>query len=259
MKALIILSFVMMASAVDACTIFVLTDGAHALFCNNEDWSDPQTRIWFVPAASWRLGCAYVGFGNLYPQGGLNANGLAYDWVNFGVKVKWSRSPELKPVGGPASMRMLETCSTVDEAVAFYRTHWESGFVTSRILVADRSGASAIIFARDGKLQIEKDDRCRGFGYGHEVMDKMLAQRPETTPASGFDILIAARQPGKYATKYSNIYDLKSEEIYLLPHPGKSDVVKLNLGDELKKGEHMYDMPNIESELTEPLRPPRRS
>ena len=30
-----------------ACTIFVLTDKDRALFCNNEDWSNPNTRIWF--------------------------------------------------------------------------------------------------------------------------------------------------------------------------------------------------------------------
>ena len=37
---------------VHACTIFVLTDTNRALFCNNEDWSNPRTRIWFVPAGT---------------------------------------------------------------------------------------------------------------------------------------------------------------------------------------------------------------
>ncbi|MGE3309164.1 MAG: hypothetical protein AB7O66_04275, partial [Limisphaerales bacterium] len=32
-----------------ACTIILLTDGNNVLFCNNEDWSDPKTRIWFIP------------------------------------------------------------------------------------------------------------------------------------------------------------------------------------------------------------------
>jgi hypothetical protein len=34
--------------SVPACTIFVLTDTNRALFCNNEDWSNPKTRIWFI-------------------------------------------------------------------------------------------------------------------------------------------------------------------------------------------------------------------
>ena len=65
----------------DACTIFVLTDTNHAIFCNNEDWSNPKTRIWFVPAGTNYFGCAYVGFDNGFAQGGLNTEGLAFDWV----------------------------------------------------------------------------------------------------------------------------------------------------------------------------------
>jgi hypothetical protein len=36
------------SAPVHACTIFVLTDTNRALFCNNEDWSNPKTRIWFT-------------------------------------------------------------------------------------------------------------------------------------------------------------------------------------------------------------------
>lgn len=45
-----------------ACTIFVLTDTNRVLFCNNEDWINPKTRIWFVPAGPTNYGCVYVGF-----------------------------------------------------------------------------------------------------------------------------------------------------------------------------------------------------
>jgi hypothetical protein len=64
-----------------ACTIFVLTDRNRALFFNNEDWLNPKTRIWFVPAGDGYFGCAYVGFDDGYAQGGLNTKGLAFDWV----------------------------------------------------------------------------------------------------------------------------------------------------------------------------------
>ncbi|HWN95453.1 MAG TPA: hypothetical protein VNT99_10505, partial [Methylomirabilota bacterium] len=49
---------------VNACTIFVLTDAERALFFNNEDWFNPATRLWFVPAGKDHLGCAYLGFDN---------------------------------------------------------------------------------------------------------------------------------------------------------------------------------------------------
>lgn len=47
------LVFLFFSSApVHACTIFVLTDTNQALFCNNEDWSETKTRIWFLPVTA---------------------------------------------------------------------------------------------------------------------------------------------------------------------------------------------------------------
>lgn len=65
-------AFVLAVSPASACTIFVLTDGTRTLFFNNEDWFNPATRLWFVPAAPDQLGCAFVGFDNGWAQGGVN-------------------------------------------------------------------------------------------------------------------------------------------------------------------------------------------
>ena len=45
------------AVSAHACTIFILTDENRALFCNNEDWFNRATRLWFVPAGKDHLGC----------------------------------------------------------------------------------------------------------------------------------------------------------------------------------------------------------
>jgi len=233
-----------------ACTIFVLTDTNRALFCNNEDWSDTKTRIWFLPAGDGYYGAVYVGFDNGYAQGGLNTEGLAFDWV-AGYREQWKPDPHLPVARGNSSQRMLETCVTVNDAIAFYRSHNESGFWRAKILVADRTGASVIIGARDGQLTVEPDNQCRGFGFGHQTLDAALAKHPEPTVAEGFKILRDCRQSGDYATKYSNIYDLKSGDIFLYPSPGHDDEVTLNLATELKKGAHYYEMPKIKEQLTQ--------
>ncbi len=121
--------------------------------------------------------------------------------------------------------------------------------------MADRTGASVIIGARDGQLQVEQENQCRGFGFGHEKLDAALAGKPEPTVAGGFKILRDCRQSGDYATKYSNVYDLKSGDIFLYPFPDRDDEVKMNLADELKKGGHYYDMPQIKEQLTQAPRP----
>ena len=238
----------------DACTIFVLTDAKRAVFCNNEDWSNPKSRIWFVPAGDGHLGCAYVGFDNGWAQGGLNTEGLAFDWV-AGSREEWKPGIDMKVARGNPSARMLETCATVDDAVAFFRKHRELSFAYAKILVGESSGKSVIIGAKDGKLQIEESYQCRGFGYGQQTLDKVLATTAEPTVANGAGILRACLQDGKQGTKYSNIFDLKSRDIHLIQLSKQSDGVQLNLAAELKKGEHYYDIPNISLQVTQPPMP----
>src|SRR5689334_17487099 len=186
-------------TSVNACTIFVLTDGSRTFFFNNEDFSNPNTRIWFLPATNGVYGCAYVGFDDGWAQGGANTEGLAYDWV-AGFNDKWKALHGMKRVRGNSSQRMLETCSNVGQAIEFYRTHLEPSFAKSRILIADRSGDSVIIGYQDGKLFLEESHENRGFGYGLPTLRKELSTAPEPTVANGARILRACKQQGEFAT-----------------------------------------------------------
>ena len=258
MKSVLLMAFVLSGLVIaslpaHACTIFVLTDTNHALFCNNEDWNNTNSRVWFQPAGDGYYGAVYVGFDNGYAMGGLNTEGLAFDWVG-GYKEKWEPKPQAKLVRGSSSQRMIETCVTVQDAIAFYRTHDEPGFAGSKILVADRTGASVIIGARDGQLQIYPDNQCRGFGFGRSTMEAALAKNPESTVANGFKILNDSRQSGDNATRYSNIYDLRTGDVFLRAIPGV-DEMKFNLAIELKKGGHYYDMPKIQEQLAQAPQP----
>ena len=249
---LALLSFA--AIPVSACTIFVLTDTNRALFCNNEGGTSLKTRIWFLPAGEGYYGAVYVGYDNGFAQGGLNTEGVAYDWV-AGYMEAWEPDPQLPNARGYSCPRMLEICATIADAIAFYRSHNEPAFSKAKILVADRTGASVIIGANDGKLQVEKDNQCRGFGYGEITLRMLLELNPEPTVTNGFKILRDCRQKGRYNTEYSNVYDLKTGDIFLYPFPDRDEEVKFNLAVELKKGGHYYDMPQIQEQLTQAPRP----
>lgn len=248
--SLTLVFFAFISVPIQACTIFVLTDAKRALFCNNEDYSNPVTRIWFVPPGDGFYGCVYIGFDNGWVQGGLNTEGLAFDWV-AGYMEEWESSVGMKSVRGNPSERMLETCTTIKDAITFYRKHWEPDFARAKILVADRTGASAVIGAKDGKLQVEQAHQSRGFGYGVRTLKKMLKKQPEPTVAKGFEILRACVQEGHNATKYSYIFDLKPGEIFLFRFSKWTKDVKLKLSVELEKGEHYYDIPQICKQLTQ--------
>jgi len=239
---------VVSTKSVLACTIFILTDETRALFCNNEDWFNPATRLWFIPAGHGHMGCAYIGFDNGWAQGGLNEKGLAFDWV-AGVPEKYAIDPQLKPVRGNPSERMLESCATVEDAIAFYRTYLEPDFRRSRIMIADRTGASVVIGARNGKLHFDRQHRSRGFGWANRQLEQELAKSPEPTLAASSAILRACVQPGDGGTKYSNVFDLKSAEIVLFPDPRRNDPVRLTLAAELAKGGHYYEVRRIRDQL----------
>jgi len=83
----------------------------------------------------------------------------------------------------------------------------------------------------------------------------MLAGSPEPTPANAAKILCACLQQRQYATKYFNIFYLRSGNIFLCPAPAQEDAVTLNLTAELKKGEHYYEMSEVWQQLTQAPRP----
>lgn len=79
----------------------------------------------------------------------------------------------------------------------------------------------------------------------------MLAVSSEATVANGIKILRACAQPS--ATRYSNVFDLKSGDI-LIFRPSEAER-KLNLAVELKKGAHYLDIPQIREQLKQAPRP----
>jgi hypothetical protein len=229
-----------------ACTIFVLTDERQTLFFNNEDWSNPVSRLWFTPSGENYFGCAYLGFDDGWAQGGVNDRGLSYDWV-AGFDNEWRPDPSMVRVSGNPSERMLERCATVAEAIEFYKKHREPSFATSRIMIADKTGASVIIGARDGKLFFDHSTASRGFGYAAKILADRLSPLTEIGINSGLSILSACKQEGSYATKYSNVFNLRSGEITLV-NPGNGKLVTLNIHEELKEGGHYYELSAVGEE-----------
>jgi hypothetical protein len=238
--------------AVNACTIFVLTDATRTLFFNNEDFSNPTTRIWFEPAGSNYFACAFVGFDNGWAQGGLNSEGLAFDWV-AGEERPYAAEKNLKPARGNPAARLLESCRNVDEAIAFYQKVLEPSFNRASVLIADKSGASVIVGARDGKIHFDRSTKSRGFGYGNAKVQAALREPPAPTVTAGLKLLRECKQEGMYGTKYSTVFDLRNGDI-TVSVPERPDVA-LNFQTELKKGRHYYEIPSISEQVTQPLKP----
>ena len=235
-------------SPIFACTISVLTDSSNALFLNNEDYNNPKTRIWFVSGGKDYYAAAYVGFDNGWGQGGLNEKGLAYDWV-AGAKKEYNPAKGLKKIKGNTSERMLESCATVDEAIEFFKKYEEMSFTYAQIMIADKSGDSVLIGSKNGKIFFDKKTNSRGYGFCGMKLKMIMFLNSEPTISNGEKILEECMQGGTYATKYSNVFDLKNGDIYLYRFKVWDKGIRLNLLDELKKGDHYYDIPEIQKQI----------
>jgi len=251
MKYIKVLAFSMLmiasATLAKACTIFILTDSERTLFFNNEDFSNPNTRIWFVPSGNGYMGCAYVGFDNGWAQGGVNTAGLAFDWV-AGFMDAYTPDAALIQTMGNSSERMLETCKTIEEAIKFYQTYREPSFGSSRMIIADKTGASLIIGVRNGELFFDRSVESRGFGYGYQILQKELNPATPAKLQTGTEILSDCTQAGETPTQYATIYDLRNGKIYVHPLGANKTGLDIDMKEELSKGSHYYNIPDIQKE-----------
>lgn len=242
----------------NACTIFVLTDGNNTYFFNNEDNTNPNSRIWFIPAGKNHFGCGYVGYDDGVAQGGLNTKGLAFDWY-AGKPVEYIPNESLIPIEDSTSERMLETCTNVDEAIEFYQTYREPSFAGATIIIADKTGASVIIGARNGELYFEKVLESRVLGWASSTFEKMYKPNSSIDLESGAEILekcVFPEEEGFNAgTKYSNSYNLNNGDMSFFNFKTNSETITVNLFNELDKGAHFYDMADLKHQLQEPTKP----
>jgi hypothetical protein len=224
---------------VSACTIFFFVHNGNMYFCNNEDWSDPDTEIRFHPAKRGSYAWVYFGFSNNWAQGGVNEKGLCWDWV-AGYKVDdWTHDPSKKTFKGNLSEEMIKRCADVEEAIKFLRQYNDESLSYARMMIADKKGNSAIIGWKDGKMDIQRNSGAlQAFGYKGSTVQECFASGPAER-GLGFisEVLNKAHQEGRYPTQYSNIISITEGKIYLFQSRNYEKYVEI---DYLQKLEEKY-------------------
>lgn len=234
-----------------ACTIFSITKQNTIYFCNNEDWSDYNTRLWVRPSNDNTYGAIFWGFSNYWAQGGMNEEGLSWDWT-AGYKVDdWKPDPNKPTYDGNLTQKILEECATVDEALPYYTQYNEQSFSYARTLLTDKLGNSAIVGWKDGKLMIERGvGEYQVMGYGLSKAKALLDQNVPVTIDYLASILDSAHQEGRYPTQYSNINDVKNGIVYVFYRQNFEEFITIHVHDELGKGSRNYDLSSFFSHIT---------
>ncbi len=250
-----LLLIALLATPAFPCTAFLVCGGGSVLMGNNEDYWNPNVRIWFIPAAEGRLGRVYLGYENMYPQGGMNEAGLAFDGFATG-RFPMKRQEGKEVFQGNLIDEVMATCVTVEDAIAWLSRHDLRMLETAMLMFSDKSGDSVIVegdeFVRkEGSFQVvtnfypsrQKNERemCPRFDSAVGMLEN--AEKVDLTLCRR--VLARTVQEGSAPTQYSNVFDLKRGLVYLYHFHNFEEVVVFDVAEELKKGEHIIRIPDL--------------
>ena len=248
-----------------ACTIFTAEGNGMLLAGNNEEHDDPNGEVRFEPASGDKFGTITFAFGP-FTQGGMNEQGLFFDfWAPNAFKLPpWQpgqllhdgtvpgRQPTMDEMWqictqyDVASKQMLETCATVEEAIDFFQRHYEPSFGYAHIMVADRSGASAVITWDWDKNELSvtrKSGSYQVIGIGRDAIFPRISSGSFEISVESFRDLL--KHTSMDATAYSNIYDLKQGTVYVYNRRDYENPLWFDLKTELAGGAHSFFLKDL--------------
>lgn len=243
-----------------SCTIFYVTDGINIYAGNNEDWKDPDSKMWFYPPADNKLGWIKFGWGSGFPQGGMNESGLFWDASSCAhLPMPYSEANKTK-LDFPIMQKIIESCSTIEEAREILNKYYCEDQYRGQYLIGDASGNSIIVEGDNIVLPDSNYQVLTNFYHSHPEMGgypcwrhdaaiELLTADNDLSPYFIGSVLAATHQEGKYPTQYSNIYDLKNASLYLFYSHNYEEFLEIKLADEIENELRSYDIPKLFSSV----------
>lgn len=235
------------------CSMIKLTKNGKTIVGNNEDWFNPNTRVWFENRKGGGYGAMYVGFDNLFPQGGMNEAGLVFDGFGQSFRAVTDTIGKLKISSRNISKKIMQECGTVEEVKnllnQYNRSFWSSSVLrfidkTGKYLYVD--GDSLII----GENAIFVQTNVRPYEKKNCWRLKKATQLVENSSEANVDycasVMDSVHQAGNLGgTVYTTIYDLNEGKVHLYYFYDYKNVITFNLKEELLKGDRIINMPEL--------------
>jgi len=242
------------------CTIFYIAKDGWILAGNNEDWKDPYTKCWVYPSSSTTNGWIKFGFGNGYPQGGVNEHGLFWDGTACAYLEMPISEKNKQKYPGPVMQKIMEECATLEDAKSVLEQYFCEDQYKAQYLIGDSTGASMIvegdhIIMKTGDFQVltnfyPSHPELGGYPcWRYERAVSILESSDTASPFLVGSVLSATHQEGPYPTQYSNIYDLKNKMIYLFHYHNYEEFKVIDINREIHGDTYHYDIPELFSNL----------
>ncbi|MBT3382923.1 MAG: hypothetical protein HN778_08535 [Prolixibacteraceae bacterium] len=258
---IITLLLIILVKKTDSCTIFYVEKEGVILAGNNEDWSNPASKMFFYPASNGKHGWVKFGWGSGFPQGGMNDQGLFWDGTSgpyLEMPISESGKTNLQI---PIMQKVVEECANVEEARKIFANYYCEDQYKAQYLVGDSNGQSVIvegdnILDKENDYQVltnfyQSNPELGGYPcWRYNKACEMLGQMSKLDPNFIGSVLAHTHQEGKYPTQYSTIYDLKNGLIYLFHFHNYNEFITINLTEELQNGNRTYNIPDLFSMIS---------
>jgi tetratricopeptide (TPR) repeat protein len=250
-QLVIVLALITAVNTSFACSMFTATKNGKTLTGNNEDYMDPNTRMWTVHGVDGDFGRIYFGFSNMFPQGGMNSAGLVFDGFTAPHK-DMNKKGKLEFDGNLIDL-IMSKCSTIEEVVSYF-DKYASPLEAAQLMFVDKTGNSVIVEGdnyvyKNGDYQVATNFYVSGINDGEEstcerykLANSMLDTSAVTI--NNFRKILAAvhNEWAGGGTLYSNIYDHDKLQVYLYLHHNYENVVVIDLMKELKEDEKVVEL-----------------
>lgn len=257
-KLLVLIIFAIQLKAL-SCSMYKITMHGKTFVGNNEDGWRANTRIWTENGKTGEYGAMYVGYDDLYPQGGMNEKGLVFD--GFFIDEYTPRIKSKKPIF-QASMgkTIMKTCQNVDEVRTFLSNYNLSSLRRGMVMFVDKSGhylvveADTMIKGNDEKYILSNFCPSRTPDLDavnipfYQKGRKMLEAEADTSLnylKSLSDTVHQEWPLNGAGTLYTTIYDLNEGTVNLFFYHDYKYSIKYKLKDELNKGDTIFIIPAL--------------
>jgi hypothetical protein len=242
------------------CTTVYATDGKQILAGNNEDSREPLTKVWFVPAKEGTFGHVLFGYANYRAQGGMNDQGLFFDFLSVPKELPIPLEGK-QPYPGTNFMiyDAIAQCAKVACVVEMIEKYYDVETWSMQAFFGDATGESVIIepqaiLRQRGGYQVATNfyqstvaSENRPLACPrYKTASEMLEGSPALSVEYMRDVMSAVHQEGPGSlTVYTNVYDLANRMVYLYYFSDYEHVAVIDLEEELAKGAHAYDLPAL--------------
>jgi hypothetical protein len=258
--------FILEITKPHSCTIFTAVQDEIVLFGDNWDWHDGNLVIGFFPPSANGYGSVLFGYQDGERQSyqrAVNDQGLAWA-VNSIPKGKLNPHPE-KPYSYAEDeflYTILIKAATVEEAIQIASNYDFGDSMIGQIHIADASGDAVVIGpGRDSEIAFTRKPAGEGYllstNFNLAIPEKgpvdfrwdtatsmleSLRGSQALTPEFAGEILNAVHlRTLTTHTLTSNVIDLKNRDIYIYYMSQYDEAVKLNIADELAKGQRVIE------------------